>query len=302
MDEKQSAKNGVVLSPIDKRRVLSHNHDKSPKKRIRFSRRQQCTSSSNIENQQLATASGAGNAQKAHFSCKRLSSDCLTPRWMRRVRSSTKQFSWPHIANDVYPMVNNCATCARTRKKLKGKHNMETFLTSGALKYTAMDIFDPLLQKKDKIYFSKEWRANTPRWKEQWTRRKWLLQMTQLCFPVIQLSHTVFLIIRWKTAALNFRAAFSRHDADCSNQDVSQYRQAISRREGRSKDIAKQHSHPHRITAPNTSIYKKYLFSRLLMRITARLIAPSVCHRIMFFLFHPSESADFDFLFSTTSD
>lgn len=63
--------------------------------------------------------------------------------------SMQKEFSWPHMTNDVYQTVRNCAICARNRERSKRKWQFQLFTALRPLKSIVMDILDPLPQRKN---------------------------------------------------------------------------------------------------------------------------------------------------------
>lgn len=63
------------------------------------------------------------------------------------------KFFWPHIANDIYHMVDQCSSCARIRNQCHHKHPLQLFPPSWPLDFVAMDILGPLPKtSEDKQY------------------------------------------------------------------------------------------------------------------------------------------------------
>lgn len=95
--------------------------------------------------------SGPSITQRTHYPCK-----SYTPIARHLGRQSMydtmrNEFLWPHMANDVYQTVENCATCARYCRRAKIKGHLELFHAWGPLEFIAMDILGPLMQTKNEI-------------------------------------------------------------------------------------------------------------------------------------------------------
>ena len=56
-----------------------------------------------------------------------------------------REYYWPHMANDAYSTVQNCASYATTRGTLvKHQKDLKLFPAAGPLAFVAMDLLGPL--------------------------------------------------------------------------------------------------------------------------------------------------------------
>ncbi|CDF40922.1 unnamed protein product [Chondrus crispus] len=58
-----------------------------------------------------------------------------------------REYYWPHMANDAFSTVRNCASCAATRRTLvRHQKDLKLFPAAGPLDFVAMDLLGPLLK------------------------------------------------------------------------------------------------------------------------------------------------------------
>ena len=56
-----------------------------------------------------------------------------------------REYYWPHMANDAYQTVRNCASCAATRgTRVRHQKDLKLFPAAGPLEFVAMDLLGPL--------------------------------------------------------------------------------------------------------------------------------------------------------------
>lgn len=64
-----------------------------------------------------------------------------------------RDYYWPHMANDVAEIINQCQSCARNRGHVKLQRQLQLFPASGPLEFVALDILGPLPKtKKENLY------------------------------------------------------------------------------------------------------------------------------------------------------
>lgn len=65
-----------------------------------------------------------------------------------------RNFYWPHMANDVYTTVAQCASCVKNGSRHRDIRRLQLFLASGPLDFVAMDILGIIPKTKQGLHYN----------------------------------------------------------------------------------------------------------------------------------------------------
>lgn len=148
-----------------------------------------------------------------------------------------KEIFCHHTASVVYQTVSICVTWACSRKRLTRKQHLRLLPASGPLEYISMKILGLLPLTNNENLFIIVMTTDTRKRQEQSPDPTERRRQLRRCFSIIEILRTVYPIICWQTAVLNYSVICSQRFAGSPDWSIWQEPRNIPRRMGKSKNI-----------------------------------------------------------------